>query len=233
MARTTKKQTQTEKILSEKKEQYTLKDAIGLLQECPKASFDESVDLSVALGVDPKKSDQQVRGIVSLPHGTGKKVRIVVFAKADKAEEAKQSGADYVGADELLEKVRSGWTDFDAVVTTPDLMREVGKLGKILGPRGLMPTPKAGTVTQNVGKAVKEIKAGQISFKVDKQGVLNNSVGKISFSLENLEENIDFYMSSVMKVKPATAKGVYVKRLVLSSTMGPGLPIDINSLSLS
>ncbi|MEL7432206.1 MAG: 50S ribosomal protein L1 [Chlamydiota bacterium] len=233
MARTTKKQTQTEKILSEKKEQYTLKDAIGLLQECPKASFDESVDLSVVLGVDPKKSDQQVRGIVSLPHGTGKKVRIVVFAKADKAEEAKQSGADYVGADELLEKVRSGWTDFDAVVTTPDLMREVGKLGKILGPRGLMPTPKAGTVTQNVGKAVKEIKAGQISFKVDKQGVLNNSVGKISFSLENLEENIDFYMSSVMKVKPATAKGVYVKRLVLSSTMGPGLPIDINSLSLS
>ncbi len=230
--RKTKKAKELAHLLPEKKK-YTLEDALSLLQQCPKAKFDESVDLSLVLGVDPKKSDQQVRGVVSLPHGTGKVVRILVFAQGDKAKEAEEAGADFVGSDELVTKIQGGWTDFDAVITTPDMMRHVGKLGKILGPRGLMPTPKAGTVTTNVGKAVSEIKAGQIAFKVDKQGVLNNSVGKVSFSAANLQENILFYLSSVMKAKPATAKGTYLKNLAISSTMGPGFLIDINSLSLS
>lgn len=230
--RKTKKTKEIEKILEEK-QKYKLADAIALLQKCPTAKFDESVDLSLVLGVDPKKSDQQVRGVVSLPHGTGKKVRVLVFAQGDKAEEAKKAGAEFVGSDEFVEKVKGGWTDFEAVITTPDMMRHVGKLGKILGPRGLMPTPKSGTVTQNVGKAVQDIKAGQIAFKVDKQGVLNNGVGKVSFSQKQLEENIEFYVNSAVKAKPQTAKGVYLKNLVVSSTMGPGFTIDINSLSLS
>ncbi|MEM8628694.1 MAG: 50S ribosomal protein L1 [Chlamydiota bacterium] len=233
----TKRQKEQRNVLSDKRKKYNLSDAISLLQKCPKANFDESIDVSLVLGVDPKKSDQQVRGLVSLPHGTGKKVRVLVFAKGDKVQEAKSAGADYVGSDDLLEKIKGGWTDFDAVITTPDMMREVGKLGKILGPRGLMPTPKAGTVTNQVGKVTQEIKAGQIAFKVDKQGVLNNSVGKVSFPLDHLEENIRSYLRNVSKAKPQTAKGVYFKSLSLSSTMGPGLFIDmnteINSLPLS
>ena len=231
MARTTKRQKKLAQLAIQKSK-YSLEEAIALLKKAPQAKFDESVDISLVLGVDPKKSDQQVRGIVSLPHGTGKKMRVLVFAKGEKVQEATAAGAEYVGSEELAEKVKSGWTDFDAVITTPDMMREVGKLGKILGPRGLMPTPKAGTVTQNVGQAVKDVKAGQIAFKVDKQAVLNNGVGKLSFSESQLLENLLFYLKSALSAKPATAKGVYFKRLAISSTMGPGILIDENALAL-
>ncbi len=210
---------------------YSLADAIETLKKCPKPKFDESVDLSIVLGVDPKKADQQVRGTVSLPNGTGKTIRLLVFAKGEKAKDALDAGADYAGADELIEKVKGGWTDFDAVVTTPDMMREVGKLGKILGPRGLMPTPKAGTVTQDVSKAVKEVKAGKIEFKVDKNSSVNSALGKISFESSKLLENINVFLSAIMRAKPATSKGAYLKSLVLSTTMGPGLKIDANSIS--
>jgi len=211
---------------------FSLKDAIEVIKDCPKAKFDESLDVSLKLGVDPKKSDQQVRSTVSLPHGTGKKVVLVVLAKGDKAEAAQKAGADYVGTTEIFEKIKGGWTDFSAVIATPDMMREVGKLAKILGPRGLMPTPKAGTVTNDVEKAVKEVKAGKIEFKVDKGGVINASFGKASFSVEKLEENVNVLLGAIQKAKPATAKGIYMQSLYLSSTMGPGLKIDVNSLAL-
>lgn len=213
--------------------QYTVEEAIDILQKCPKLKFDETVEISVKLGVDPKKSDQQVRGTISLPYGTGRSVKVLVFAKADKAKEALDAGADYAGAEDYLEKVKNGWLDFNAVIATPDMMREVGKLGKVLGPRNLMPTPKSGTVTADVAKAVAEIKAGKVEFKIDKNGVINTIVGKISFEGKKLVENFKVLLSAISKSKPASSKGVFIKNLVISSTMGPGLAIDLQTLNIS
>jgi large subunit ribosomal protein L1 len=209
---------------------YKLDEAIGILQQCPPVKFDQSVELHLKTGVDASKSDQQVRGIVSLPNGTGKKLVVVVFAKGDKVKEALDAGADHAGNEELFEKIKNGWTDFDAVISTPDMMRDVGKLGKVLGPRGLMPTPKSGTVTADVKTAVREIKAGRIEFKTDKHGVVASSVGKLSFAKEKLVENIRVFMNAVARAKPPTAKGHYLQSLALSSTMGPGLKIDMSGI---
>lgn len=212
---------------------YSIREAIEVLKGCPAVKFDQSMELSLKLGIDPRKSDQQVRGTVSLPNGTGQKIVLVVFAKEDVAKEALEVGADYAGEEELLAKVRQGWTDFNAVITTPDMMREVGKLGKILGPRGLMPTPKAGTVTKDVVNAVKEIKAGKVEFKADRNGGMHNPVGKLSFSVDQLEDNAKTLLNAVMRAKPASAKGQYVHSFHLSSTMGPGLKIDFRELPTS
>lgn len=232
MSRKTKRTKEIEKVVEANKT-YTIKEAVDVLKKCPKPKFDESIDLSMKMGVDPKKSDQQVRGTVSLPHGTGKTIVVVVFAKGDKAKEALEAGADFAGADELVEKVKGGWTDFSAVIATPEMMRDVGKLGKVLGPRGLMPTPKAGTVTADVAKAVKEVKGGKIEFKVDKSSGINNSVGKVSFDNSKLIENINSYLQAIMRAKPQSSKGIYLKSLFMSSTMGPGLRVDLNSISTS
>ncbi len=209
---------------------YKLEEAVALLKKMPATKFDQSINMALRIGADPKKSDQQVRGTVSLPHGTGQKSVIVVIAKGDKAKEAQEAGADFVGADELLEKIKGGWVDFSGLIATPDMMRELGKLGKVLGPRGLMPTPKAGTVTTDVAKAVREVKAGKIEFKVDKTGNINNAVGKLSFKAESLVENLKAVIQAISKAKPASSKGIFLRRLYLSSTMGPGLQIDISSL---
>lgn len=205
----------------------TVKEAIANLKNCLPVKFDQSVDVSLRMGVDPRKADQLVRGTVSLPNGTGKQVRILVFVEGDRVQEALTAGADYAGNDELLEKVNGGWTDFDAVIATPGMMRNVGKLGKVLGPRGLMPTPKAGTVTTDVAKAIQELKSGKIEFKLDKHGVINNAAGKISFSLDFLYANIVTFVQAVLKAKPAGAKGNYLQSMVISSTMGPGFKIDL------
>lgn len=210
--------------------QYTIEEAIEILKKCPPVKFDQTVDVSVRMGVDPRKSDQQVRGTVSLPNGTGKSLKVLVFARGDKVQEALDAGAEYAGHNELLEKVKGGWTDFDVVIATPDMMREVGMLGKILGPKGLMPTPKAGTVTPDVVNALKEIKKGKIEFKLDKQGVFNNGVGKLSFSTSSIAENIRAFLMAIIRAKPATAKGQYVLSFVISSTMGPGLKIDMHEI---
>lgn len=211
---------------------YTLEEALAVLQDCPKVKFDESIEVSLKVGIDPKKSDQQVRGTVALPKGTGKTIRVVVIAKGEKVQDAKAAGADEVGAEDLVERIKNGWTDFDALITTPDMMREVGKLGKVLGPRGLMPTPKAGTVTTDVAKAVEELKAGKVEFKVDKSAVINNMVGKVSFNKAALLENINAFLGAVQRAKPSTAKGQYLKSMFLSSTMGPGLRIDMSTIGL-
>lgn len=209
---------------------YSIKDAVAILKKCPPVKFDQSVDISLVMGVDPRRSDQLVRGTVSLPNGTGKKMTIIVFAKGDKVKEALAAGADYAGHEELFEKVNGGWTDFDAVISTPDLMREVGKLGKVLGPRGLMPTPKTGTVTPDVTRAINELKAGKIEFKLDKHAVINNMLGKLSFEEIKLIDNIKSFLTAVLKAKPASAKGHYMKSAVLSSTMGPGLKVDLREI---
>jgi len=211
---------------------YKLEEAITILQKCPPVKFDQSVDVALKTGIDLQKSDQQVRGVVSLPNGTGKKSVIVVFAKGDKVKEALEAGADFAGTEELFEKVKGGWTDFDAVISTPEMMRDVGKLGKVLGPRGLMPTPKAGTVTNDIATAVREIKAGRIEFKNDKHGVVSNAVGKLSFSTDKLAENIRTYVAAVSKAKPAGTKGHYMVSLALSSTMGPGLKVDMSGMTV-
>jgi len=218
-------------VVKDTSKQYTFEEAMEVLKTCPKLKFDESVEISLKLGVDPKKSDQLVRGVVSLPNGTGKKIRVLVFAKDDKVKDALSAGADYAGSDEFIEKVKNGWVDFDAVVATPDMMREVGKLGKVLGPRGLMPTPKAGNVTNDVTKAVQEIKAGKVEYKVDKNGVINNMIGKLSFDSQKLIENCKTLLNAIVKSKPSSSKGEYLKNLTLSSTMGPGLKIDLKTLS--
>ncbi len=205
---------------------YSIDQAIELLKACPPVKFDQTVDIALKLGIDSKKSDQNVRGTVSLPSGTGKKMVVLVLAKGDKLKEAQANGADFAGNDDLVEKIAGGWTDFDAVVATPDMMREVGKLGKVLGPRGLMPTPKAGTVTTDIGKAIKDIKGGKIEFKTDKFGVINCGVGKVSFTKEQIIDNVKAFMNAVLRAKPATVKGQYVQNFYLSSTMGPGLKID-------
>ncbi len=231
MTKRSKRMQEIEKIIDRNKA-YKLEEAVAILKKCPVVKFDQSINVALKIGIDPKKSDQQVRGTVSLPHGTGTKVTLVVIAKGDKAKEAQEAGADYVGADDLLEKIKGGWTDFSALIATPDMMRELGKLGKVLGPRGLMPTPKAGTVTTDVAKAVKEVKAGKIEFKVDKTGNVNNAVGKISFKSEQLVENMNVLFQAVFRSKPASAKGAFFRSMYLSSTMGPGLKIDIQSLGL-
>ena len=212
---------------------YKLEEAIALLKKCPATKFDQSVDIALKMGIDVKKSDQQVRGTVSLPHGTGQTVVLVVIAKGDKAKEALDAGADHVGAEELLEKIKGGWTDFSALIATPDMMRELGKLGKILGPRGLMPTPKAGTVTTEIAKAVKEVKGGKIEFKVDKTGSIHSAVGKVSFSPNDLVENAMALLHAISRAKPASSKGIFLRSMYLSSTMGPGLKIDLQTLDLA
>ena len=209
---------------------YKLGEAAALLKEITFTKFDASVDLDVRLGVDPRKSNQMVRGVVTLPHGTGKSVRVLVLCTPDKEKEATEAGADYVGLDEYVEKIKGGWTDVDVIITTPNVMAKVGALGRILGPRGLMPNPKTGTVTMEVGKAVKEVKAGKIDFKVDKFGIVHSSVGKIAFSAEQIADNASEFMNTILKLKPTTAKGTYVKSIFLSTTMSPGLQIDPKSV---
>ena len=205
---------------------YSIEEAVPLIQKVKYTKFDETVELSVRLGVDPKHSDQMVRGTVVLPHGLGKSKRVLVIAGADKQREATEAGADQVGGDEVVDRILGGWQDFDAVVATPDMMRSVGKLGKVLGPRGLMPNPKTGTVTMDVAKAVQEIKAGKVEFRVDKAGVVHAPVGKISFEAARLIANAHALMESIVKAKPAAAKGKYLKSVTMSSTMGPGVMID-------
>lgn len=209
---------------------YKLGEAAALLKDITFTKFDASVDLDVRLGVDPRKSNQMVRGVVTLPHGTGKSVRVLVLCTPDKEKEATEAGADYVGLDEYVEKIKGGWTDVDVIITTPNVMAKVGALGRILGPRGLMPNPKTGTVTMEVGKAVKEVKAGKIDFKVDKFGIVHSSVGKIAFSAEQIADNASEFMNTILKLKPTTAKGTYVKSIFLSTTMSPGLQIDPKSV---
>lgn len=213
-----------EKIQADKR--YPLKEACELLGEVKVAKFDESVEVALRLGIDAKQTDQLVRGAVSLPNGTGKSLKILVFAKGDKEKEAQEAGADYVGSDDLVEKIQGGWMDFDKVVATPDLMVAVSKLGKVLGPRGLMPNPKVGTVTFEVGKAVQELKAGKVEFRNDKAGVVHAAVGKISFGGEKIEQNIRSFVEAVQKAKPSASKGTYLRSVSLSATMSPGIAVD-------
>ncbi len=211
----------------EEDQYYSLEDAVGVIVQLPQTKFDESLDINFCLGVDPKHADQLVRGQVTLPHGTGKKICVLVFAQGDKAKEAQAEGADYVGFKDLVEKIKGGWLEFDIAVASPDTMSEVGKLGKVLGPKGLMPSPKAGTVTPQVGKAVKEIKAGRIEFRVDKGGTLHMAIGKRSFSKEALFENTKTAIEAIVKARPPAAKGQYIKSATLSTSMGPGVKLDV------
>ncbi|RLD89192.1 MAG: 50S ribosomal protein L1 [Bacteroidetes bacterium] len=213
----------------DKQKEYSLDEAVKLVKDITYTKFDASVDLSVRLGVDPRKANQMVRGSVTLPHGTGKDVKVLVLCTPDKEEEAKAAGADYVGLDEYIQKIKGGWTDVDVVITMPSVMPKVGALGRILGPRGLMPNPKTGTVTMEVGKAVNAAKAGKIDFKVDKFGIIHSAVGKISFSEEQLEENIRELLNIIIKLKPSSAKGTYIKSVYLSSTMSPGIRVEEKS----
>lgn len=210
---------------------YTLPEAADLLKKISYARFDESVDLSVRLGVDPRKSDQMVRGSVKLPHGVGKSVRVLVLCTPDKEEEARKAGADFVGLDDYIEKIKQGWTDVDVIICTPNVMGKVGALGRILGPRGLMPNPKTGTVTPDVAKAVEETKAGKIDFKVDKAGIVHSSVGRISFDKEKIVDNAREFMTTLIKLKPSSAKGAYLRSVTLSTTMSPGIPLDVTTFN--
>jgi len=212
----------------DKQKLYTLKEAIELLKELKKTKFDESVELHVNLGIDPKQSSQIVRGAVVLPHGTGKKVRVCVLAKGEKLKEAEQSGAEYYGSEELIEKIAKGWTDFDVLIATPDMMKDLAKLGKILGPKGLMPNPKTGTVTNEIIKTVEEVKKGRIEFRNDSYGIIHCMVGKLSFDTEKLVDNIHAVIDAIIKLKPPQAKGTYLKKIYLSSTMGPAIQINPN-----
>jgi len=208
---------------------YSLAEATALVKECSNVKFDATVDIAVRLGIDPRKANQMVRGTVSLPHGTGKSVRVLVLCNPDKEQEAKDAGADFVGLDEYIDKIKGGWTDIDVIITTPQVMGKVGALGRVLGPRGLMPNPKSGTVTMEVGKAVQDVKAGKIDFKVDKYGIIHASVGKVSFDAKKLEENAAEVLSTLMRLKPSAAKGTYMLSIALSSTMGPGIKVDQKS----
>jgi large subunit ribosomal protein L1 len=225
MAKLTKKQKEAQSKYDAAKE-YTLEQAASILKEISYTKFDASVDIDVRLGVDPRKADQMVRGVATLPHGTGKTVRVLVLCTPDKENEAKEAGADYVGLDDYIQKIEQGWTDVDVIITMPNVMAKVGRLGKVLGPRGLMPNPKSGTVTPDVAKAVREVKAGKIDFKVDKTGIIHTSIGKVSFTPEKLAENAQEVISTLMRLKPSSAKGTYVKTIYLSSTMSPGVSID-------
>ncbi len=209
----------------DKSRQYSLRDAVDLVKTNATAKFDESVDIAIRLGVDPRKADQLVRGTVALPHGTGKAVRVLVVTRDAKQAEAREAGADVVGFEDIIERIKGGWTDVDVVIATPDVMGELGKLGKILGPRGLMPNPKAGTVTVDVATAVREVKAGKIEYRVDKSGIVHASIGKASFDSQKLLENITAFIGSIMRAKPQTSKGKYVRGITISSTMGPGVPV--------
>ncbi len=209
---------------------YVLQDAMPLVKKAAFAKFDESVEVALNLGVDPKHADQMVRGTVVLPHGLGKTTRVIVIASGEKVREAREAGADEAGAEDIVQKIQGGWMDFDALVATPDMMKSVGRLGKLLGPRGLMPNPKTGTVTLDVAKAVSELKAGKVEFRVDKTGIIHCAVGKVSFDADKLADNAKALITSVLRAKPATAKGRYVKNIVVSSTMGPGVPIDLASV---
>ncbi len=210
---------------------YTLPQGLQVVKDITYTSFDASVDIDVRLGVDPRKANQMVRGSVTLPHGTGKEVRVLVLCTPEKEDEAKSAGADYVGLDDYIDKIKQGWTDVDVIITTPNVMPKVGVLGKILGPRGLMPNPKTGTVTMDVGKAVQESKAGKIDFKVDKFGIIHSSIGKVNFDLTKLEENARELLTTIVKLKPSAAKGTYVKSVFVSSTMSPGVRIDSKSIT--
>jgi large subunit ribosomal protein L1 len=229
MAKLTKKRKAIIGKVDEEKS-YALLEATRLVKEISTTKFDASVDLAVRLGVDPRKANQMVRGIVSLPHGTGKTVRVLVLCTPDKEDEAKAAGADFVGLDDYIEKIKGGWTDVDVIITMPSIMAKVGALGRVLGPRGLMPNPKTGTVTVDVGKAVQEVKAGKIDFKVDKTGIVHAAIGKTSFSPENLQENAKELLQTILKLKPTSAKGTYVRSVYLSSTMSPSVAVDIKSI---
>ena len=227
------KLTKNQKLAAEKIEAgkaYTLNEAAKLVKEITSTKFDASVDIDVRLGVDPRKANQMVRGVVSLPNGTGKKVRVLALCTPDKEAEAKAAGADYVGLDEYIEKIKKGWTDIDVIITMPAIMGKIGALGRVLGPRGLMPNPKSGTVTMEVGKAVTEVKAGKIDFKVDKTGIIHTSIGKVSFNENQIIENAKVFMNTIMKLRPSSTKGTYLKSLYLSSTMSAGIKIDTKSI---
>jgi len=229
MARLTKNQKNVlEKI--EPGKQYNVSEAAQLVKEVSFTKFDASVDIDVRLGVDPRKANQMVRGVVTLPHGTGKETRVLVLCTPDKESEAKEAGADYVGLDEYVEKIEKGWTDIDVIITMPSVMGKIGKLGRVLGPRGLMPNPKSGTVTMEIGKAVTEVKAGKIDFKVDRYGIVHTSIGKVSFTPDKLAENAREFVQTLIKLKPASAKGTYIKSIYLSSTMSPGVRVDAKAL---
>ena len=227
------KLTKNKKLALEKIEDgraYTIEEAAQLVKEITFTKFDASVDIDVRLGVDPRKANQMVRGVVTLPHGTGKDIRVLVLCTPDKVEEAKAAGADYVGLDEYIEKLKSGWTDIDIIITMPAIMGKIGALGRILGPRGLMPNPKSGTVTMEIPKTVKELKQGKIDFKVDKFGIVHTSIGKVNFEAEKIMDNAREFMATIQKLKPSSAKGTYVKSVFLSSTMSPGIKLDLKSL---
>ena len=225
MARLTKKQKEAVAKI-DKSKIYSLQEASVLVKDITNTKFDASVDLAIRLGVDPRKANQMVRGIVSLPHGTGKDMKVLALVTPDKAQEAKAAGADYVGLEEYLEKIKGGWTDVDVIITMPSVMGKLGPLGRVLGPRGLMPNPKTGTVTMDVAKAVTEVKAGKIDFKVDKTGIVHAAIGKTSFSADKIQDNAQELLSTIMKLKPTSAKGVYVKRIFMSSTMSPSIAVD-------
>lgn len=223
------KLTKNQKLVADKIEAgkaYTLSEAAALVKEITFTKFDASVDIDVRLGVDPRKSNQMVRGVVSLPNGTGKEVRVLCLCTPDKETEAKEAGADYVGLDEYVEKIKGGWTDVDIIITMPSCMGKIGALGRVLGPRGLMPNPKSGTVTMDVGKAVREVKQGKIDFKVDKAGIVHTSIGKVSFDAKKIEENAQEFINTIIKLKPSTSKGTYIKSIYLSTTMSKGIKID-------
>lgn len=227
------KLTKSRKLAQEKVEPeklYKLSEAASLVKEITTTKFDASVDLDIRLGVDPRKANQMVRGVVSLPHGTGKTIRVLVLCTPDKVEEAKAAGADFVGLDDYVEKIKGGWTDMDVIITMPSVMAKVGQLGRILGPRGLMPNPKSGTVTMEIGKAVKDVKAGKIDFKVDKFGIVHSSVGKVSFEPEKIIDNAKEFIQTIIKLKPSAAKGTYIKSIYMSSTMSPGIKIEPKSI---
>ena len=225
MARLTKNQKEARAKVDSKK-LYSLQDASSLVKEITTTKFDASVDLAIRLGVDPRKANQMVRGVVTLPHGTGKTLRVLALVTPDKEAEAKEAGADFIGLDEYLQKIKDGWTDVDVIVTMPSVMGKLGPLGKILGPRGLMPNPKTGTVTMDIKKAVSDIKGGKIDFKVDKTGIVHASIGKVSFSADKIMENADELLKTIVKLKPTTAKGTYIKSISMSSTMSPGIAIE-------
>jgi large subunit ribosomal protein L1 len=229
MAKLTKNQKKIRSVVDLTKE-YSLSDAADLLRKASFTKFDSSVDIDVRLGVDPRKADQMVRGVAALPHGVGKTVRVLVLCTPDKEAEAKESGADHVGLDNYIAKIEGGWTDIDVIITMPSVMAKVGRLGKVLGPRGLMPNPKSGTVTTDVGKAVTEVKAGKIDFKVDKTGIIHTSIGKVSFTPDKIAENALEILGVISKLKPSSSKGTYFKSITLTSTMGPGIKIDKNTI---
>ena len=216
----------------DKSKQYALPEAIQVVKNLTYTKFDASFDIDVRLGVDPRKANQMVRGIVTLPHGTGKEVRVLVLCTPDKEEEAKSAGADFVGLEEYVEKIKQGWTDIDVIITMPSVMPKIGALGRILGPRGLMPNPKSGTVTMDIGKAVSEVKAGKIDFKVDKYGIIHTGIGKINFPAEKLVDNAREMMATIIKLKPTAAKGTYIKSIYISSTMSPGVQVDVKSVTI-